>query len=89
MKTIYILNFSEDGIGFDAYTNKRALMNGILKSNYIITGIGYSNELIFNYKNLCTTLKNSSKNKVLLENCVLNTGNDSYIHIKELNIMSK
>lgn len=80
---IYSIYCSEDGLVKTVYTNKKALYNGIIETEYNCKTVGtHGNTKQFSYVNLCKMLTEfSNGGKYLEQTTVYCEGSE--IHIQE------
>ena len=86
---IYTITLSEDGLSMDAYTNIKALFNGINKTSYIPLTIDIgASQVKFNYSNLVQAVNYHTKNgKYYCFHLIVNCKYDYQIVVKELRII--
>lgn len=85
MKTILTVRLSDDGNLNKAFTNVKALFNGI-ENIYTKETI---NDKPYNYRNLANALKESSKNNQYYKRAVIDCSYNCSITIEEIVICTK
>jgi hypothetical protein len=90
MKTIFVIELSEDGLDRQVYSNVKSLFNGVLDTGYTCEGIRYVNNSVkFSYANLVKMIKLSRNNdKYYASVYIENSNGYGTIHITELPIKS-
>jgi hypothetical protein len=91
MKAIFVVELSEDGLDSIAYSNIKALYNGLTETGYKTETIRYVNhEVKFSYPNLVKMIKESRQNdKYYAQVYIGNNSGYATMTITELPIKTK
>jgi len=90
MKTIFVVQLSEDGLDRQVYSNVKSLYNGILDTGYNCETVRYVNNSIkFSYANLVKMIKLSKNEGKYYATVYVENSNDyGTITVSELPIKS-
>lgn len=76
MKTIFVVQLSEDGLDMQVYSNVKSLYNGMLDTGYSCETIRYINDSVkFSYANLVKMIKLSRNNDKYYANVYIENSN--------------
>lgn len=91
MKAIYVIELSEDGLDINAYSNIKALYNGLTETNYKTETVDYLGEIVkFSYANLVKMLRKSGQDGKYYEKVYVgNKSGYATITITQLPIKTK